>query len=133
LRIPGQLVDEIVAHAREEVPNECCGIVGGRDGDATTVYRARNEFASPTRFQIETREDQPRIMHEIEESGEELVGIYHSHTKTPAMPSQTDINLAEWWPDQVWLICSLADPERPDVRGFSIRDGTVEEVELDVE
>ena len=69
---------------------------------------------------------------EIEEHGEEIAAIYHSHTASPANPSQTDINLAENWPDPLYVICSLAEPEAPSVRGFEIRDGRVEEVELDV-
>ena len=70
-------------------------------------------------------------MQTIEAAGEELVGIYHSHTKSPAYPSQTDINLAGW-PDAVYLIASLADPDSPDVKGFWIRDGKIEEDGLDV-
>ena len=62
--------------------------------------------------------------------GEEIAAIYHSHTKSEAYPSQTDVNLAANWPDPVYLICSLADPERPKTRAFAIRDGAVEEVEL---
>jgi proteasome lid subunit RPN8/RPN11 len=71
-------------------------------------------------------------MNRIEEDGEELIGIYHSHTKSEAYPSQTDINLAEAWPDPLYLICSLADADDPVVRAFEIRDGAVEEVDLDV-
>jgi proteasome lid subunit RPN8/RPN11 len=131
MRIARSLVDEIVSHAREEAPNECCGMVAGVDGAARSVHRARNAEASPLRYVIHPS-DQIRIMSGIEERGEELVAIYHSHTKTAAEPSQTDINLAENWPDPVYLICSLADPE-PRVRGFAIRDGEVGEVELDVQ
>jgi [CysO sulfur-carrier protein]-S-L-cysteine hydrolase len=132
MRIARALLDEIVAHAREEAPNECCGMLAGEDGRATRVYRARNAEASPLRYTIHPQ-DQIRTMMEIEKRGEELAAIYHSHTKTAAEPSQTDINLAENWPDPLYLICSLADPENPDVRGFSIRDGRVEEVDLHVE
>jgi [CysO sulfur-carrier protein]-S-L-cysteine hydrolase len=131
MRIARPLLEEIVAHAREEAPNECCGMLGGADETATRVYRARNAEASPLRYTIHPS-DQIRIMTEIEERGEELAAIYHSHTKTAARPSQTDINLAENWPDPLYLICSLADPEGPDLRGFSIRAGLVEEVALDV-
>jgi proteasome lid subunit RPN8/RPN11 len=130
--IAPELVDEIVAHAREEAPNECCGMVSGSDGRASRVYTARNAEASPLRYTIHPQ-DQIRIMGEIDDRGEELAAIYHSHTKTPAEPSQTDINLAQNWPDPVYLICSLADPDAPSLRGFAIRDGRVEEVELDVE
>jgi [CysO sulfur-carrier protein]-S-L-cysteine hydrolase len=132
LRIAQQLLDEIVAHAREEAPNECCGMVAGSDARATRVYRARNAEASPLRYSIHPA-DQFRITMEIEDSGQEIAAIYHSHTKSPAEPSQTDVNLAENWPDPLYLICSLADPADPDVRGFEIRDGRSREVELDVE
>jgi [CysO sulfur-carrier protein]-S-L-cysteine hydrolase len=125
------MVDEMVAHARAEAPNECCGMIGGRDGSATSIHRARNAEESPLRYVIHPT-DQLRIMEEIEARGEELAAIYHSHTGSPAYPSQTDINLAENWPDPLYVICSLADRE-PEVRGFAIRDGDVEEVTLELE
>jgi [CysO sulfur-carrier protein]-S-L-cysteine hydrolase len=131
VRIPRELIDEIVAHAREEAPNECCGLISGRDGRASRVFRARNSEASPLRYVVDPR-DQIRIMSEIEEIGEELIGIYHSHTRSAAHPSQTDVNLAEGWPDPLYLICSLA-ADAPDVRAFAIREGRIEEVELAVE
>ena len=130
MRIAQSLVDEIVAHAREDLPNECCGMVGGADGEARTVYRAENAEASPLRYSIDAKE-QFRLMRTIEDAGEDLVAIYHSHTKSPAHPSQTDVNLAGW-PDAVYVIASLADPDSPDVKGFWIRDGKIEEAELSV-
>jgi proteasome lid subunit RPN8/RPN11 len=125
------MVGEMVAHARAEAPNECCGMIGGRDGSATSIHRARNAEESPLRYVIHPT-DQLRIMEEIEARGEELAAIYHSHTGSPAYPSQTDINLAENWPDPLYVICSLADRE-PEVRAFTIRDGEVEEVTLELE
>ncbi len=130
MRIPRQMVEEMVAHAREEAPNECCGMIGGADGSATTVYRSINAEASPLRYSLDAS-DQFRIMQEIEKRGEELVGIYHSHTGSAAYPSQTDVNLAAY-PDAVYVIVSLEDPQNPDVRGFWIRDGQIDEAELDV-
>lgn len=128
MRIAQSLADEIVAHAREGLPNECCGMVGGSDSAAATVYRAENAEASPFRYSIDAKE-QFRLIKAIEERGEELVAIYHSHTKSAAYPSQTDVNLAGW-PDAVYLIVSLADPEAPELKGFWIRDGKIEEAEL---
>jgi proteasome lid subunit RPN8/RPN11 len=130
MRIPQALIDEMVAHAREDAPNECCGMVGGRDGEAATLYRAANAEASPLRYSIDAQE-QFRLMREIEEAGEELVAIYHSHTRSPAYPSQTDVNLAAW-PDAVYVIVSLQDAESPEVKGFWIRDGEIGDAELDV-
>ena len=83
MRIARPLLDEIVTHAREDVPNECCGMVGGRNGQATRVYRARNAEQSPFRYVIHPQ-DQFRITMEIEDRGEEIAAIYHSHTKSPA-------------------------------------------------
>jgi [CysO sulfur-carrier protein]-S-L-cysteine hydrolase len=131
MKISQALVDEIVAHAREDLPNECCGMVGGVDGQARTVYRAENAEGSPFRYSIDAKE-QFRLMREIEDAGEELAGIYHSHTKSPAYPSQTDVNLAGW-PDAVYLIASLADADAPELKGFWIRDGEISEAELAVE
>jgi proteasome lid subunit RPN8/RPN11 len=128
VRIASDLLDEIVAHSREDAPNECCGLVGGRDGAATTIYRARNEFASPTRYNVHPQ-DLIRIVNAIESAGEELVAIYHSHTRSEAYPSETDVNLAANWPDPLYLICSLAG-EEPDVRGFQIHDRAIKEVQL---
>jgi [CysO sulfur-carrier protein]-S-L-cysteine hydrolase len=129
MRIHKEIYDELLAHAREETPNECCGLIGGEDGVAKTVYRARNAEASPLRYNLDPQ-DQFRIMTKMEERGEELSAIYHSHTASPAYPSQTDINLAAY-PDALYLIVSLAEGEK-DLRGFRIEDGEVTEVDLDV-
>ena len=131
MRIARELIDEIVAHALEEAPNECCGLIGGVDGRAERVFRARNSEGSPFRYVVDPR-DQIRIMGEIEDASEELVGIYHSHTRSGAYPSQTDVNLAEGWPDPLYLICSVAGDE-PDVRAFAIRDGAIEDAALTIE
>jgi [CysO sulfur-carrier protein]-S-L-cysteine hydrolase len=130
MRIPQELVDEMIAHARDDEPNECVGMLGGRDGEARSLYRAANAEASPLRYSIDASE-QLRLMREIEDAGEELVGIYHSHTRSAAYPSQTDVNLAGW-PDAVYVIVSLAEADSPDVKGFWIRDGEISDAELDV-
>ncbi len=131
MRIARKLLDEIVSHAREEVPNECCGIIGGEDGRATSLHRASNALASPVRYEIEAS-DLYRIWTQIEEAGEQLIAFYHSHVKAPPRPSQTDINWADNWPGAAHLICSL-EGEEPAVRAFDISDGQVAEVELHVE
>jgi proteasome lid subunit RPN8/RPN11 len=130
VKISQQLVDEIVAHAREEAPNECCGMLGGADGSAESVYRSINAEASPLRYSLDAN-DQFRIVREMEDRGEELAGIYHSHTASAPYPSQTDVNLAAY-PDAVYVIVSLQDPETPQIRAFWIRDGEIEETEIDV-
>jgi proteasome lid subunit RPN8/RPN11 len=134
MRIAQGLIDEMVAHAREDLPNECCGMVGGGDGAATSVYRARNHFESPLRFGVDS-DDLFRITQkEMPARGEELVAIYHSHTKSAAYPSQTDLNEAQnSWPDAIWVIVSLEDSQDPDVKGYWLKDLTIADAELIVE
>jgi [CysO sulfur-carrier protein]-S-L-cysteine hydrolase len=128
MRISDEVRAELVAHARADAPNECCGMIAAANGRLTTYFPAANEFKSPMRFQLDSA-DQLRIMKQIEARGEEIGAIFHSHPKSEAYPSQTDVNLARWWPGVLWLICSLAGAE-PVVRGFRIDDGRIEEVEL---
>jgi proteasome lid subunit RPN8/RPN11 len=127
MRIASDLYAQMIDQARAEAPNECCGMIGTRDGQAVRLYPATNAAASPLRYEIDGAE-QLRIYNEIEDAGLELGAIYHSHTRTEPYPSQTDINLA-FYPDSLYVIIGLAGPD-PDVRAFTIRDGTVAEAEL---
>ena len=128
MRIERGQYEEIVAHARAEAPNECCGMVASRNGDAVKVYRATNAEASPFRFVIDARE-QLEIHNEIEAAELDLGAIYHSHTRTDPEPSQTDINFSKAWPGVLWIIVGLAGGE-PEVRTWRIDDGKVSEAEL---
>ncbi|HWB68569.1 MAG TPA: M67 family metallopeptidase [Solirubrobacterales bacterium] len=131
MRISQRLIDEIVAHAREDLPNECCGMIAGRDGEATGVIRVENEAASPLRYEMEPKA-QYDAWKSIEDEGGELLAIYHSHTKSPAYPSQTDVNQAVAWPDQIYVIVSLEDPESPDVKGYWLKDLKIADADLDI-
>jgi proteasome lid subunit RPN8/RPN11 len=131
MRISQQLIDEMVAHAREDLPNECCGMIGGRDGEATRVVRVENAAASPLRYEMDPQ-GQYDALKSIEDAGEELVAIYHSHTRSAAYPSQTDVNEAVMWPEQVYVIVSLENDEEPDVKGYSLKDMKIADVDLDV-
>lgn len=131
MRIAPELYDEIVAHARAEAPNECCGMIASQDGNAMKVYRTTNVAASPLRFEIDPRE-QFEIDNEIQAADLDLGAIYHSHTRTEPEPSQTDINFAAWWPGVLWIIVGLANGTA-EVRTWQIADGKVTEAELVVE
>jgi proteasome lid subunit RPN8/RPN11 len=128
------MLDELIAHAREDAPNECCGILACENGDsparAMRVRRAHNVHASPKRFEIDGKELLGAI-NEFEDAGWELGAIYHSHTHTEPYPSQTDINFAANWPGLEWVIVGLAG-EEPQVRSYRIDGGGVQEVALEV-
>jgi proteasome lid subunit RPN8/RPN11 len=127
--IASALVDEMIAHAQAEAPNECCGMIASRDGEAVRVYRATNAAASPLRYEIDGAE-QYRIQMEIDDAGLQLGAIYHSHTRSAPYPSQTDINLA-FYPESLYVIVGLANDE-PEVRAYRIVEEGVQEAELEV-
>ena len=127
--ISHELWEEMVAHARESFPNEACGLVAAQNGQAVKVYRLTSAEPSPVFYRIDPKE-QLQAMMEMDDRDWELGIIFHSHTRTRAYPSATDIDLAHY-PDALYAIVSLAqDP--PDVRAYTIVDGKVEEATLEV-
>ena len=130
LTLARSYVDEMIAHAREDVPNECCGIIAADDGTAKKLYRAVNAEASPYRYNVDPK-DLLRIYHDLDDRGWDVMVIYHSHTHTEAYPSPTDTRLAAW-PDAYYVIVSLEDEANPVVRAFRITDGDVTEEELQI-
>lgn len=133
MRIARNLLDQIIDHARRDAPNECCGVVGVRDGRATRVLPVKNEAASPLKFEMGF--DLFHALDAIDEAGDEVGAIYHSHTRTFPYPSQTDINWANkepGFPGAEWIIVGLEDGEAL-VRSYVIDGGRVEEVAVDVE
>jgi proteasome lid subunit RPN8/RPN11 len=133
--ISPELLEQILAHAREEAPNECCGVVAvalasdGRPAQAMRVRAARNIHASPKRFEIDGK-DVIQAINEFDEAGWDIGAIYHSHTHTAPYPSQTDINFAASWPGVEWIIVGLADSQTPEIRSYLIEEGSVREVEI---
>jgi proteasome lid subunit RPN8/RPN11 len=131
------LLDELIAHARTEAPNECCGVVAvaaarsqGGALSAARVHPVVNTAASPLRFEVDGKE-LLGLIDTIERDGQELGAIYHSHTRTAPYPSQTDINFAANWPGVEWIIVGLADGEEAEVRSYLIAGGRVEEVAVE--
>ena len=117
--------DALVAHARDEAPNECCGYLRATDGLVEEVARAENRRRSPYGYELDAAS--LLAANQLDDDGYQ-VGIYHSHPRSPAEPSQTDINLAQY-PHWTYLIVSLADDE-PVVRAWRIADGGVREEEV---
>ncbi len=126
-----RFLDEMISHARQDDPNECCGILAGKDGRVTKLYRVTNSEHSPYRYNMDSKEFF-NAYRDIEDKGWDMFGFYHSHTHTQAYPSPTDRSLASW-PDSYYLIVSLQDKASPLVRAFTIRNGTVDEHDLRVE
>lgn len=122
--------DEMITHAWEESPNECCGILAGAGGKAVRLYRVANSERSPVRYNVDPR-DLLRVDQDLRENGWDWLGIYHSHTHTEGYPSPTDISLA-FYPDSLYFIVSLMDNENPMIRAFHIVDGVITEEELKI-
>ena len=119
---------EMIVHAREKEPNECCGLLIGTSVRIESVARARNLEDSPTRYRVNPA-DHFLALRAARAAGRQVVGSYHSHPASPARPSAADTEEA-MYPDYVYVIVSLADPEGPTARGFRFRDGNVTDVQL---
>ncbi len=132
IRLTQQHIDEMVAHALEDAPIECCGLLAIRDGAVAQIRRAKNKEASPYRFDIHPLETK-RLLDDIEENGQELAGFYHSHTGSPAVPSPTDIRMMGplFGPPYVHFVIGVADRDKPEVRVWHI-EGT-ERIEREYE
>jgi proteasome lid subunit RPN8/RPN11 len=128
-QLPEAMRMAIVDHAMRDAPRECCGIIAGRDGLPMQLYETRNVAAGNRFYEIDPAQLIDLEFRELPEQEMELVAIYHSHPESPAYPSATDVELA-FWPDAVFLICSLADCDRPLIRGFRIRNDAIHEVTL---
>ncbi|MDA0263373.1 MAG: M67 family metallopeptidase [Chloroflexi bacterium] len=135
VQIKQEFVDDMVAHAKADLPNECCGILAGPSGQVGKVYRMSNVEASPFRFSMDPVE-LGRVDAEAGDNGWDLQVIYHSHTGSEAYPSDTDVRIAggtaALWPDVRYVLVSLMDMDNPVVRIFQIADGAVIEEPLEV-
>jgi len=121
-------LDDLIAHARDEQPNECCGYMTIKEGSVEQVVRARNERESPYGYQLDA-DAQLKAWRLAEDDGYQIA-VYHSHPRSAPEPSQTDINLAVF-PEWLQVIVSLAG--EPEARVWRIADGHVEEEPLTVD
>ena len=131
LRLPADLATQLLEHARGELPNESCALLGGDPvrGQVTSVHPARNRLASPYRYDVEPL-DLVRIIHQLEASGDALVAIFHSHPRSPAVPSRTDVREARY--PVIHLVASLGDAE-PVMRAWTIEAAAAREASLTIE
>lgn len=116
LGITRLLADEMIAHCLAGRPFEACGILGAKDGEIVKVYRMTNAAGSPIRYALDPRE-QFAVYRELDAQGWDLGGVFHSHTRTEAYPSPTDVRLAT--EDVPYVIVSLAETP-PSIRAFRI-------------
>jgi [CysO sulfur-carrier protein]-S-L-cysteine hydrolase len=139
VRLPDEIRAVLVEHARREYPNEACGIVIGSGsaaagGQALRFEPTRNAAVSPYRYEIDSS-DLLRLTLEADAADEAFWAIVHSHVRSPARPSPTDLGLA-FYPDALYVLVSLAESEadratgEPGVRAWRIVDGAAFEVEL---
>lgn len=127
--ITAEQVEQMVAHARSEYPNEACGLIGSLNGIARRIYPITNADASPVHYHMDSKE-QLQAMLDIDDNDWDMGAVYHSHTHTRAYPSPTDVRLA-FYPEALYIIISLAGRE-PDIRAYRIVDGVIEEAPLEI-
>ncbi len=130
MKIPQHIHDDIIAHARKGFPLEVCGILGGRDGVVSAIYRMTNTDASNEHFMMDPRE-QFAVIKELRARELAMTAIYHSHPESPARPSAEDIRLA-LTPDVSYAIVSLLEPDNPVLKSFRISAGTVTPEEIGI-
>ena len=121
--IPAEVRRALIEHARDEAPNEACGLVALRDGVAERYLPAENAAASPYRFELRPRDPEDFF---LEDEGFELA-VFHSHVASPARPSRTDLENIGLWEGRPYLILSLVDD---DLAAFRIEDGRIAEEPL---
>ena len=129
--MPRQIIDAMLAHARREPGVECCGLLAGRDREITRIFPATNAAENPaTSYEIAPKEVFAR-MRETRAGGIEMLGIYHSHPNGKNEPSPRDIGQAYYSEAAYFIVSPRGDAEKP-VRAFSIRDGQVRELEIQI-
>jgi proteasome lid subunit RPN8/RPN11 len=126
LYLPAAMQAAIVAHARQEAPRECCGVIVGPPGDPRELRRVTNVYPGTDFYEVEPGEIY-RVYTDADARGWEILVIYHSHPVSPAAPSPRDVEHAGW-PDAAYVICSLQDPAAPVLRAFRIADAAVREL-----
>jgi proteasome lid subunit RPN8/RPN11 len=128
--ISSEFIDRMIEHARVAFPNEACGLLATDGSKVTAFYPIVNADASPVHYRMDPQE-QLRAMLDIEDHGWDVGAIFHSHTRTRAYPSPTDVGLA-FYPDAAYVIVSLARADAPEVRAYSIVDGVINSRELEI-
>jgi proteasome lid subunit RPN8/RPN11 len=130
INIRQDLIKRIVEHAKQEFPNEACGILSGKGGRVEKVYQMSNIDKSPETFFMDPKE-QLKTIKQMRSEGLEMAAIYHSHPNVRPYPSSHDVELA-FYPDSYYVIVSIING-MPEVRAFKIVNGVIREEEIKVE
>ncbi|SEO52716.1 Mov34/MPN/PAD-1 family protein [Amycolatopsis saalfeldensis] len=132
LRIRRELVDEIVAHARRDHPDEACGVIAGAEGSDVPerFIPMLNAARSPTFYEFDSG-DLLKLYREMDANDEVPVVIYHSHTATEAYPSRTDANIAAE-PEAHYVLVSTRDPDSHEFRSYRIVDAEITEEPVEI-
>lgn len=123
--------DRLVKYADKAFPEEACGIIAGMEGRVDRIYPMVNIDKSAKTFFMDP-EEQLKVMKHIRNSGIVMIGIYHSHPRTDAYPSARDIELA-YYPEASYVIISLRDRAKADIRSFKIIEGKINEEKVVVQ
>ena len=129
IQIPTYIVEGIIAQAINELPNEACGLLGGRNNQVVKQFLLTNIDHSPEHFSFDSAE-QFQVLRSARADELEIIANYHSHPETPSRPSEEDIRLA-YDPNILYLIVSLA-AKVPVLKAFSIQNGVSTEVTIEV-
>ncbi|MCD7973611.1 MAG: M67 family metallopeptidase [Candidatus Azobacteroides sp.] len=119
IQIPQHIIDAIIQHAQEDLPNEACGLLTGTGDIVKGHYALTNVDHSPEHFSFDPQE-QFHVLKEARAKGQKILANYHSHPSTPARPSEEDKRLA-YDPNMIYIIVSLAG-EKPVIKAFSLID-----------
>ena len=125
-------LEQLVAQARADAPNETCGLIGGKEGRALQIYPLKNVDDNPNIRYLADPQELLHAIRDVEENHDwQVLSIYHSHPASPAYPSPTDVARA-FYPDAVYILISLRNPHMVDVRGYEIKDEVIHEVTLEI-
>jgi proteasome lid subunit RPN8/RPN11 len=130
ITIVQQVLDDVLAHAREAAPRECCGLLIGRGAHISNSVRARNLADGDSRFQIDPR-DHIDALRSARAAHLDVIGFYHSHPRSRAYPSETDV-AESGYADAMHLIAGIGDGGRQEARLFTIGSASVMELRFDI-
>ncbi|MEK6646495.1 MAG: M67 family metallopeptidase [Candidatus Firestonebacteria bacterium] len=124
-------INEIIQHAKDEYPKEVCGIIAGREDKTEKIYKMINTSNEPEICYFMDPKEQFKVIKEIRQLQLEMIGIYHSHTKTEAYPSKRDCELA-FYSEVNYAIISLQNFDNPEIHTFKITDSIIEEENVEI-